>query len=74
LESELEDFFLTNLRLASGFAEKTFEKRFGFSFFSRYQNQFETLHKMGLLEQKEGCIRATDRGILLLDRILINLF
>lgn len=72
--SQLEDYFLTNLRLASGFKKSDFEKRFSFSFESKYKNQFDKLHKEGLLDDNGISIYPTDKGILLLDRILIELF
>lgn len=73
-ESELEDFFLTNLRLAEGFRKKTFACRFGFEFKSKYAKQFDKLEKQGLLVENEHSIAPTDLGIILLDRILLELF
>ncbi len=71
--SDLGYFFLTNLRLEEGFSLQSFEARFGFSFFSKYQKSFDRLAKEGLLLSKEGRIKATDHGIMVLDEILRNL-
>ena len=72
--SLLEDYFLTNLRLLEGFKESDFKERFGFSFSSRYQEKFDRLSSRGLLEQKQGSIRTTSRGLDLLDTVLLELF
>lgn len=73
-ESELEDYFLTNLRLARGFDLMSFRQRFGFDFFESYRKAYEKLVAAGLLTAKNGRVFATDSGILLLDRILLELF
>ena len=73
-ESELEDFFLTNLRLDDGFALKTFRNRFGFEFLSRYRKPFENLSQKKLLLSKDGRVFATDRGLEILDSVLLELF
>ena len=74
LESRLEDYFLTNLRLSKGFLKKDFEKRFAFPFEERYKNKLNKLKKDGLLEENSFSIYPTNTGILLLDRILLELF
>lgn len=73
-ESELEDFFLTNLRLDDGFSLKVFKDRFGFDFLERYQKAFEDLSNKKLLINKDGRIFATDRGLEILDSLLLELF
>ncbi|MBO5528510.1 MAG: radical SAM family heme chaperone HemW [Bacilli bacterium] len=74
LSSQLEDFFLTNLRLAEGFDLKTFERRFGFPFLSRYQEAYERCQSRGLLEIKDGRLACTSRGLDFLDLALLELF
>lgn len=73
-ESQLEDFFLTNLRLAQGFSKKDFRNRFGFDFKDRYLDSYKKLKNNGLLRENEDYIYPSDKGILLLDRILLELF
>jgi coproporphyrinogen III oxidase-like Fe-S oxidoreductase len=60
--------------LAEGFALEEFEKRFGFSFLSKYQKEVDSLIKDGLLYLEQKRVKPTDKGILLLDRILLALF
>ena len=73
-DSEREDYFLTNLRLAAGFSLHEYQNRFQEDFLSCYRVPFQTLQAQGLLVEENGRIHATDRGILLLDRILLALF
>lgn len=73
-KSGLEYFFLTNLRLEKGFTEASFRQRFGFDFGVRYASAKNRLIEEGLCEEIDGSFRATDRGLLLLDRILLELY
>jgi oxygen-independent coproporphyrinogen-3 oxidase len=73
-QSALEYFFLTTLRLEEGFLLKDFADRFGYSFLKEYEKEVEKLQKEGLVELSSTSFRATDRGILLLDRILLTLY
>jgi len=73
-KSEIEDYFLTNLRLERGFSLKLFEKRFAIDFKKTYALSLKKLKDSGLLVEENGYIHATDRGIMLLDRILLELF
>lgn len=72
--SELEDFFLTNLRLVEGFELKAFEERFGFPFLPRYQEKAQRLISKGLLEIGDGRVKTSERGMDLLDTVLVELF
>ena len=75
LEDKLEYYFLTNLRLAKGFGLEDFAARFGFSFLERYKDKYPKLVEEGLLEVgKNGRVSCTDRGIMLLDRVLVALY
>lgn len=71
---ELKEFFLTNLRLVEGFSLTTFEKRFGFPFIKKYESSFNKLSKNGLLKIENNRLLATNRGLELLDQILLELF
>jgi len=72
-ESDLTYFFLTNLRLEKGFELARFEKRFGLSFFSKYKEKADRLVTEGLLRIGSESVYCTDRGLLLLDRVLLAL-
>ena len=74
VESQLEDFFLTNLRLKTGFTKKSFEMRFGYSFFTKFSTPFLKLQKDGLIQENSDSIFVSDKGMLLLDRVLVELF
>ena len=68
------EFFLTHLRLEEGFEDEDYIKRFGVSFFEEFEKQYESLKSDGLLTSEKGRIHCTDKGMLLLDRVLISLF
>lgn len=72
--SALEYYFLTNLRLERGFDLASFERKFGFSFFPRYQGVFAGLSGQGLLRKENGRVFCSDKGIMLLDRVLLALY
>jgi oxygen-independent coproporphyrinogen-3 oxidase len=72
--SALEYYFLTNLRLEKGFSLASFQRKFGFSFFSRYSEVFERLRGQGLLGKGRGRVACSDKGIMLLDRVLLALY
>ena len=71
---DIHYFLLTGLRLESGISLKAFADRFGFSFLTKYPKEVLKLKEEGLLDQKGDSLFATDRGIMLLDRILEELF
>jgi len=73
-EESIKYFFLTNLRLDIGFSLDEFKQKFGFDFLEKYQSQYGKLYKENLLFKEDGWIKPTDKGILLLDRILVDLF
>jgi oxygen-independent coproporphyrinogen III oxidase len=73
----LEDkkyFFLTNLRLETGFGLDAYEARFHERFEKTYEKAVEPLISSGLLTLTKERVFATDKGILLLDRILLALY
>jgi putative oxygen-independent coproporphyrinogen III oxidase len=73
-EEDIKYFFLTNLRLEEGFSDQVFKARFGFSFFERYEKAIRPLCEEGLAERSNDVLKASDRGILLLDRLLLALY
>lgn len=66
-------FLLCFLRLEEGFSREEYEKRFGASFEEEFPAA-RTLYSRGLLENADGRVRATDRGMMLLDSVLVDLF
>ncbi len=73
-KGELEDYFLTNLRLEEGFSLKSFKERFGFEFAERYHEALKKPLQEGLAVFGPDSFKATDKGILLLDRLLLALY
>lgn len=74
INEEIEEFLLTNLRLEKGFKIDDFNMRFGTDFEDKYRIELDKLIKDGLIKVTENSVFATDKGILLLDRILLTLF
>ena len=72
-ESGVEDFLLTTLRLEEGFSLEEYERRFGASFLEGFSIPLEKLKKQGMLFEKEGRILPSDKGIELLDYVLLTL-
>jgi oxygen-independent coproporphyrinogen-3 oxidase len=73
-EEDRKYFFLTNLRLERGFTLEDYQKRFGDSFEKTYEKAVEPLIASGLLTLTKERVFASDKGILLLDRILLALY
>ncbi|MDO5330109.1 MAG: radical SAM family heme chaperone HemW [Bacillota bacterium] len=71
--SAFEYYLLTNLRLEEGFSLKDFESRFGVGFLEKYP-EANKLFDEGLLILKDERIMPSDRGIMILDRVLLRLF
>lgn len=72
LHDDLLYFLLCNLRLAEGFDQKDFELRFGKTFESACPG-YEKCLKSGLLVQEGGRFHCSERGICLLDSVLLEL-
>lgn len=74
IEEDKKYFFLTNLRLEEGFALEDYSRRFSSSFLDEYGSVASKLEKQGLLKQEKGRLFCTDKGLLLLDRVLVELY
>ncbi len=72
-DSGVEDFLLTTLRLEEGFPLSEYKKRFGAAFEEDFAISLAKLEKQGMLVEKEGRIIPTDKGIELLDYVLLTL-
>ena len=71
---DIHYYLLCNLRLVEGFLLKDFEDRFGYSFLEAKLETINKLKGQGLLEANPRSIRCSERGLYLLDRILVDLF
>jgi len=74
VQSRIEDFLLTNLRLVEGFEIRRFEERFGPEAYGSKKEAVDALKGRGLLEEEGGYLRTTSRGMDLLDAVLLELF
>lgn len=73
LSSEIEYFFITNLRLEKGFSISNFNKLFNVDFLSKYNKSIDKLLSLDLVEIKDDYFKTTDKGMLLLDSVLVEL-
>lgn len=69
-----EYFLLTNLRLEEGFSIDRFEAIFGKEKTLELLGKTNKLLKDGLLIKEKNILRCSDRGLLLLDQVLLTLF
>ena len=53
---------------------KEFKDRFKEDFLTKYADEYKKLYKLGLLRKDKDHIHVTEKGYLLLDRILLSLF
>jgi oxygen-independent coproporphyrinogen-3 oxidase len=63
------EFVFLNLRLRDGFALEDFTRRFAASFEEIFGARSVRLFEGGLLENRSGRIRLTDRGLELADSV-----
>ena len=73
LGDDMEYFLITNLRLQEGFALEEFKARFFVDFLDAKKGCYEPLAENGLLLIEDGRVRASEKGMLLLDSILREL-
>ena len=62
-KSQMEEFMFLGLRMMDGVSREEFKKQFGMEIEGAYAKPLEKLSAEGYLEQKEGRIYFTDRGI-----------
>jgi oxygen-independent coproporphyrinogen-3 oxidase len=72
-KADLEEYYLMlALRLDDGFSKTDFKKIFGYDFVDRYSSQLKKMKDECLLRESNDRIMATDEGIMLLDRIMME--
>lgn len=74
LTSDYHYFLLTNLRLDEGFSLASFQNRFGVSFLEKAKKALPKLVAEGLMVVTPERVYCTDRGLLILDQVLLELF
>ncbi len=68
-QTSMGEFVFLNLRLREGFALEDFNSRFGTSFEAVFGSRVVRLFEGGLLENRAGQIRLSDRGLELADSV-----
>jgi len=69
LEDAMAEFMFLGLRLADGVLADDFEREFGFPLWSVYGAVIDELLRIGLLQQEQGALRLTRRGLLLSNQV-----
>lgn len=72
LQERLEYYLLTNLRLEEGISKKEFEERFKGKL-GQLEPRLALLEKQGLVKSFKDVLALTDKGMLLLDSVLLEL-
>ena len=72
-DEEIEDFLLTNLRLEDGFKASTFKERFNVDFLGMFSYKAKKLIDNKLLNVIDDTIKLSDEGMMLLNRVLLEL-
>lgn len=72
-EMFIEEYFMLNLRLSSGFLISDFEARTNVNFAMNYGKKVDKLIKRGLVNRDETRVYPTDEGIMLLDSVVLDL-
>lgn len=69
LEDAMAEFMFLGLRLADGVLAENFEREFGSPLRSVYGAVIDELLRIGLLQQEQGALRLTRRGLLLSNQV-----
>lgn len=64
IEEDMENFMILGLRLIKGISKEDFEKRYHKKIEEVFGNVLESLKDKGLIEQKDGRIKLTQKGLL----------
>lgn len=73
LEEEKKYFVITNLRLEEGFSLSRYKNLFSEDFLNTHFKSIKKLTDLGLLKIENDSLKTTDKGLLLLDSILVDL-
>lgn len=72
-EDEQFEMVMMNLRLKEGMKLSAYEEKFSEDYHVRFGTKSQKLIEKGLLEEKNGFIRASDRGYEILNSVLVEL-
>ena len=68
-----EYYFITNLRLSKGFSINDYNKIFHEDFLTTYKSKIKQMIKAGQVMVKNGRFFCTDKGLLVLDLVILDL-
>lgn len=71
-KDEMFEMLMMSLRLKEGMSYALFEERFQVSFADVYSNPKEKMLKEGFLYEEKGYLKTTEKGMYLLNDVLIN--
>ena len=63
LKTKMNEFVILGLRMIEGFSEQDFKSKFNTEVYKEYQNEFDKLSGMGLIQANGGRIALTRKGI-----------
>ena len=69
IDQQMDETMMVGMRLLEGVAEEYFRLRFKVSYRDVYQEAIDELAARGLVEQVEGRLRVTERGLLLENQV-----
>lgn len=72
LEIAQKDYLVTHLRLLEGISEENFVRRFGNSLMISYSKEISSLSEKGLVDSDGKMLKLTSRGVMLLNRVLVE--
>ncbi len=74
LDEQKEEYIMLSLRTSEGLDTKGYMEQYGENFLAKYRDKLAEYIKLGLLViDSEGRVRATDKGFLVLNRIILEL-
>jgi len=68
-DEEMDETMMLGMRLLEGVDEEAFRRRFQVGFSEVYQGAIAELKAKELVEEAQGCLRVTERGLLLENRV-----
>ncbi len=63
MSEQMEEYMFLGLRKMEGVSKEQFRETFGRTLESVYQDVLDRMYQLGMLEEAEGYVRLTERGI-----------
>ncbi len=68
-KEQIEEELFLGLRKIKGYSRKNFTEKFGFPLENLYRNQLKKLKDNGLIDEENDCLKLTNQGMLLGNRV-----